>query len=89
MRVKASLILLFHFTELNTVSASCEEIFDIFFEKSSFTRVESPYQLQKSVPDNYKFVSNSSMNVNKSWFNQQFEMFQSQQYDDEFCCQTN
>jgi hypothetical protein len=63
---------------IDVIRASNSSGFDI----SYFTRVESPHKLEKSVPDDYKFYGNSSMYVNKAWFNQQFELYQSNYYDD-------
>jgi hypothetical protein len=64
--------------QMDVIRASNSSGFDI----SYFTRVESPHKLEKSVPDDYKFYGNSSMYVNKAWFNQQFELYQSNYYDE-------
>jgi hypothetical protein len=48
------------------------------------TRVESPHKLGKSMPDCYMFVGSSSIQVNSNannLLNQQFQLFQSQMFD--------
>jgi hypothetical protein len=69
------------------------ELNDRLLEEELKYRAESPYKLDKCQPDNYKYVSSSTMNINNynnsnhnnsrlfEANNQQFELYQSVIYD--------